>query len=489
VSLVNLAGTQVTLGSNVTFTVNGSYTGGISSPVTTGLLFSATPNITLPGANPVPAINNTTGVFNTSQTGTFNVKVSVNTTVNGTTTTLSNTTTITVIQPPTSGPMLFTGFFDGTISAFSIDPTTGVLSNVAGYPVNATSASPSPLPVYSILANALQSMIYVSDFGAQNITLNITIPTTPPTTETLTFNNTTIFGCSLPVAANGTVTTAATAVDSQMNSTTSNITGDLAIVSGGVSSTVLRTAVYCAGNGTLASASNVCLTPILGNGTLDTKAIDTIQLDTGTTVHAIAGSPNSPWFFTCGPDSSSTSWLQSFAAQSGAGPACSLPGVNLTSLATDPSGVILVGINGTTPSSTAPNVVLFTVNTNNGTITTVQSYSTLFNGASATKVRTNGSLVAILSSGASQVAIYPIINGILPNSPVTLSTGPNPMDVDFDPTGQFLYVANSGVTSTISAFAITNSTTATPTFSPVSGSPFQSILPPGANLTALKVFN
>jgi uncharacterized protein YjdB len=442
---VTPADDQVTLGTAVTFELIGTYSDNTTQNLSANAVFSATPNVTTPGGDAASTVNASTGAFASNVTGTYNVTALYNVTT-GPLNQTTATTNITVTQPPASGPLLFTGFYSGNVSAQTINPTTGALAAVTGYPVSAGSA-----PVWQLIANPVQSILYLSEW--------LYYPPNPTGAVSVS---------SLTIDQDGTVGTEDTAPNASITNST---TGDFAIVLNS------HVAVFPYGAAPPAiSTGNVIITPTNGDGTINTTIADSVNATIANPIVAMTSSNN--FLF-----SSDGAYVYSYeVGLSGVAEISALTIPGITKMTVDPDGHFLVGIKGGVASNPNTNNLAVFAIAPDGSLSIVQQAVTHLVSA-PTAVRTNGSLIFVLSTESTEFetfAFNPITYTL--NSVGLQYSGNNPSDVDFDPTMQYLYVANYG-DGTVSAFAITNGTTSTPTFGAVSGSPFTV----GAYVTSVRV--
>jgi hypothetical protein len=477
------------------FPVNGSYLPstllpGTQTPVSANAFFSATPNVTLPGGNAASPINAVNGTFTTNVTGTFNVTATLNnstiTQANGTVVPsplngTSVSTNITIFQPPASGPLLFTGYTSGNISANPINPTTGALyASIGGYPYAVANSLGQANPVWSILTNPEQSDIYVSQFAPY---------VNGPNNGTAAVANVT----SLVVSQSGSISANASAPFAPVNPLTlppspllgffGPTTGDFGIIAN------LVGVVFPEGY-----PGDVTTTPFFNDGTINTNGALSAVTPLGSNINALACSGN----YLFSTDGTNV-YSYSVTTNGVFGPISTVIDPGLTQLTTDPNGSILVGINSTVGANPSLNTLSVFKIGEFGNITSVQQAVTHL-ASPPTKVRTNGNLIFVLSQGSTAFeTFYFNVDG--PNTLNSLGlqfSGNSPVDVDFDPTNLFVYVANSG-DGTVSAFAINNVTApyanvtnavpgASTLYGEVSGSPFAVNSTGSGPITSLRVF-
>jgi 6-phosphogluconolactonase len=157
-------------------------------------------------------------------------------------------------------------------------------------------------------------------------------------------------------------------------------------------------------------------------------------IETGTSPHAIAGTQDKRYVFV---GNEGTNNISAFAVNPASGALTAVPGSPFAA-GTDPNALALYQLSGTY-------TYLYAANEGSDTV-------------SAFAVDTSGSLT--------------------PLSPATFATGKGPSSIVVDPTGGFIYVANSGGSNDVSAFAVDPTTGI---LTPVAGSPF----PAGANPRSL----
>jgi 6-phosphogluconolactonase len=215
-------------------------------------------------------------------------------------------------------------------------------------------------------------------------------------------------------------------------------------------------------NTTSGSLTEVANSPFPAESGVNALAIDA----TGTYLYAVSGSSGNLWEYSI----DGAGALQNL----GNSPVLIAPALTGSgAVAIDPSGNFLYTASG---DSSSTNVYAFTRNTGTGEVTSGASYPIGHSGNSMT-TDPAGKFLIVVSTGTStsfgEIAVF-LINGTTGALAVAAGspnqTGPDPSSVVVDPSGKFIYVANTA-DATISAFTL-NATTGALTL--VGGSPFPS---------------
>lgn len=195
---------------------------------------------------------------------------------------------------------------------------------------------------------------------------------------------------------------------------------------------VTDVAVVCSQFSYVANAGDNTVSAYTVDATSGALAAVGTPIETGTSPHAIVGTQDKKYVFVGNEGSSD---ISGFAVNSASGALTAVPGSPFAA-GTDPKALALLGTYLYVANAGSDTVSAFAVDTSSGSLT--------------------------------------------PLSPATFATGKGPSAIAVDPTGGFIYVANSGGSNDVSAFSVDpRSGILTPVF----GSPF----PAGANPLSLAV--